>query len=393
MLERSRLPPEILDAIIDELQNDKQSLLQASLACKVICPRTRVHLFSIASLSSQSDCDRLLKLITLSPKLALHFKSLEIMMIQLQDIHETLAPYGGLTVIESLVNVTRLSLLMGDWHHMPDTVVSSLQSRSYRTLAIGMSFEFRSVGEICSLVKNSPGLQQVSLACGNALTEECGLDHSLHRTPAPIVLQVIEFALPLDSVGTLMKWASTPCPFSFRNIHTLNISLPDDSGTVSRHLYRYLALSDTALKRLYVMHHVSGSLNASSRTLHIASIEKITVKVVRTSRVHYGLLFRIFEWWISNLSAVDEHCAVRSVTFKVMLDLPVFQEEHPALEWEDLWMRLDGCLASYKMASLERVAITFEPRVLTWDTLKARMEQNFLGLKRLGCELVLDTVT
>ncbi|SJL18351.1 uncharacterized protein ARMOST_21938 [Armillaria ostoyae] len=377
MLEPSRLPPEILDAIIDELQNDKQSLLQASLACKAICPRTRVHLFSIASLSSQSDCDRLLKLITLSPKLALHFKSLNIMMIQLQDIHETLAAYGGLTVIESLVNVTRLSLLMGDWRHVPDTVVSSLQSRSYRTLAIGMSFEFRSVGEICPLVKNSPGLQQVSLTCGNALTEECGLDHSLHCIPTPIVLQVID----------------TPCPFSFRNIHTFNISLPDDSGTVSRHLYRYLALSDTALKRLYVMHHVSGSLNASSRTLHITSIEKITVKVVRTSRVHYGLLFRVFEWWISNLSAVDEHCAIRSITFKVMLDLPVFQEEHPALEWEDLWMRLDGCLASYKIASLERVAITFEPRVLTWDTLKARMEQNFLGLKRLGCELVLDAVT
>ncbi|KAK0432511.1 hypothetical protein EV421DRAFT_2000685 [Armillaria borealis] len=343
MLERSRLPPEILDVIIDELQNEKQSLLQASLACKAICPRTRVHLFSIALLSSQSDCDRLLKLITLSPKLALHFKTLDIMMIQLQDIHDTLAAYGGLTVIESLVNVTCLSLLMGDWRHMPDIVVSSRQSRSYRTLAIGMSFEFRSVGEICSLVKNSPGLQQV-----------------------------IEFALPLDSVGTLMK-----------NIHTLNISLPDDSGTVSRHLYRYLALSDTALKRLYVMHHVSERFTLPA-----------SIKSRSKSSGRVGFTTVCFSGYSSgNLSAVDEHCAIRSITFKVMLHLPVFQEEHPALEWEDLWRRLDGCLASYKMASLERVAITFEPRVLTWDTLKARMEQNFLGLKRLGCELVLDAVT
>ncbi len=174
-------------------------------------------------------------------------------MIQPQDIHETLAAYGGLTVIESLVNVTRLSLLMGDWRHMPDTVVSSLQSRSYRTVAIGMSFEFRSVGEICSLVKNSPGLQQVSLTCGNALTEECGLGPFPSLCPRSHRVAGYEFALPLDSVGTLMKWASTPCPFPFRNIHTLNISLPDDSGTVSRHLYRYLALLDTALKRLYVM--------------------------------------------------------------------------------------------------------------------------------------------
>ncbi|PBK93553.1 hypothetical protein ARMGADRAFT_1079861 [Armillaria gallica] len=117
----SGLLPELLDDIIDELQGDKKSLLGASLACKALCPRTRVHLFSVVALSGKSACDRLRGLITLSPKLALHFRTLyNILNVQNDDAS---AVYGALTVIESLVNVTDLTLLTGDWRHVPDTVV------------------------------------------------------------------------------------------------------------------------------------------------------------------------------------------------------------------------------------------------------------------------------
>ncbi|PBK60841.1 hypothetical protein ARMSODRAFT_679000 [Armillaria solidipes] len=111
-----------------------------------------------------------------------------------------------------------------------------------------------------------------------------------------------------------------------------------------------------------------------------------------TPSILFGRVSRVFEWWISNLSAVNEHCVIRSITFKVvtMGDL----QEHPAssLDWDDMWTRLDGCLASYKMASLERVAITFVPRPAEWDTFKAHMEGNFLSLRQLGREVVLDAV-
>ncbi len=174
--------------------------------------------------------------------------------MNVQDIHAP-AVYGALTVIESLVNVTDLTLLTGDWRHVPDTVVSTLQSRSYHSLEINMTFKFRSTGEICSLLKNSPGLQYMMFVCRTAM-EECGLDHSLHCTPAPIVLKIGQ---SLDS-GTLMKWATSarPCPFSFNNLHTLDITLPDYSGAVSQQLYQYLALPATALKHLYVTHNILG---------------------------------------------------------------------------------------------------------------------------------------
>lgn len=98
------------------------------------------------------------------------------------------------------------------------------------------------------------------------------------------------------------------------------------------------------------------------------------------------------EWWISNLAAVNEQCAIRSFSFTVIAFQQEVKEGHPSLDWEDLWRRLDNCLTSSKMVLLERVAITFEPRPAEWDTFKTRMEGSFLGLKRLGCELSLDAV-
>ncbi|KAK0501130.1 hypothetical protein EDD18DRAFT_1348621 [Armillaria luteobubalina] len=69
------------------------------------------------------------------------------------------------------------------------------------------------------------------------------------------------------------------------------------------------------------------------------------------------------------------------------------EEEHPALDWEDLWTRLDECLTSSKMASLERVVITFDPEPVYWNILKAEMGVNFLGLKKLGRENQIDSIS
>ncbi|KAK0185144.1 hypothetical protein F5146DRAFT_1166518 [Armillaria mellea] len=313
--------PELLDAIIDELRSDKKSLLGASIACKALCPRTRIHLFSSVELCGKPDCDRLRDLITLSLILALHFRTLDISLRNGQDIAAP-ADYGALTVVESLVNITDLSLSRGEWRHVPDTVVSALQSRSYHSFEVTMTFGFRSTGEIYSLLKNSPGLQYMI-------------------------------------------------------------------GSVSQYLYEYLALPATALNHLYVTHNILGIgvLGASSRTFNVSSVENITAIITFIAADHS--LFQVFEWWISNFSAVDKHCSIRYITFEVTLNLDQSQGKHPALKWKDLWKRLDECLASYKMALLKRVAITFEPRPPEWDSMKARMEGNFPGLKRLGHELVL----
>ncbi len=130
----------------------------------------------------------------------------------------------------------------------------------------------------------------------------------------------------------------------------------------------------------------------SSETLDVSSLKKIAVRLPRSDPTLFGRGSQIFEWWIPNLSAVTERCAIRSVIFTIVLQRPE-TERHPVLDWEDLWTRLDECLASYKMASLESVAITFQPRPAEWDAYRIRMEGSFPLLKQLGREVVLNAMT
>ncbi|PBK59306.1 hypothetical protein ARMSODRAFT_802341 [Armillaria solidipes] len=306
----SSLPPEILDAIIDELRDDTKSLLQVSLACKALCTRTRDHLFSVAAMSSyhtQSQCHRLRKLITLSPKLALHFKTLHIAIEPILDGHVP-GVYGPLTVIESLVNVTHLNLAYGDWRHMPDTAVSSLQSRSYRTVDIGQHFNFRTMGEVCSLVQNSPDLKRASFMCENHPTPECDFNHYLHRTPAPATLRITDYqdtSMSAEIPGLLkLAISSLPCPFSFSNVHTLIVNLSGASYIVPEHLRQYLALPGTSLKHLHVTHNFKlGSADRlSSTTLDVSGVENIEIGILKTTSPRFARGIDILRWWISNLS-------------------------------------------------------------------------------------------
>ncbi|PBK93535.1 hypothetical protein ARMGADRAFT_127229 [Armillaria gallica] len=228
----SDLPPEIYDAIIDELQDDKRSLLRVSLTCRALCPRTRVHLFSSVSLYNESSCSRLRELIAMSPNLAPHFKSLCISIMSVEDQGPKV--YGALIVIKSLVNLTQLTLAGGDWSQLPHTVVSSLQSHSYRSLEVYAPFCFRAIGDICSLVQNSPDLQRATFACENDFTGDCHLTHSLHRTSAPVELHISDLPGSSVTAETLLKMATSlrSCPFSFSHIHTLNIALSGQSCNI-----------------------------------------------------------------------------------------------------------------------------------------------------------------
>ncbi|PBK59307.1 hypothetical protein ARMSODRAFT_802369 [Armillaria solidipes] len=387
------LPPEILDAIIDELREDKKSLLQVSLACRALCLRTRVHLFHIVTLSEKSCCDRLRALITLSPKLALHFTHLRIAFDDVSNV-PTATGYEALTVIESLINVTHLFLFEGYWRHIPDAVVSSLQSHSYHTLAIYGWFMFRSIGDICSLVQNSPNLQKAHFDCQNMSFQECNFNHYLRRTPAPAAVNINYSSSYSDSAGAILtlSLSSNPCLFSCRQIHTLKTVLPNTNTGVTQDLGRYLALSGTSLKHLHVSHDLSEFENAPSIRLNVSDLELLGVTIFEIGLIPLCRTSQIFEWWITNLSAVSEHCAIRSIAFIIMSCDPNCPSGHPALDWEDLWTKLDGCLSSRKMALLEHVAITFKPQPVRWDTFKTRMEGKFLGLRQLGCEVALDAV-
>ncbi|KAK0501131.1 hypothetical protein EDD18DRAFT_1147334 [Armillaria luteobubalina] len=403
-MQASGLPPELCDAIIDELREDKKSLLQISLTCRALCPRTRVHLFHAVTLLGKSCCDRLCALITLSPTLALHFKSLRINWRIRNWNRNHLENYEPLTVIESLVGVTDLYLALDDWGRLPDAVASSLQSCSYRNLSIGGYCTFASMGEFCLLLQNSPGLEQVSFSCKNIPPMLCDQDRSLHGTPAPSTLRIIDYqdttSVPSERPRSLLTLAisSHPCPFSFCNIRTLTVCLSGPSTMFLEDLRKYLALPSTSLKHFCVIHGfrpVWSHRGSPLASLDVSDIESIEIRVYRDRPLFLnpGTL-DILRWWISNFSSTDKRNIIRSLTFTNFTSISFpRKEERSTLDQEDLWMRLNDCLTSYKMGSLERLAITFDQRPAKWNMLKAQVEANFQGLKKSGCEVILDVVT
>ncbi|KAK0222596.1 hypothetical protein EDD85DRAFT_260752 [Armillaria nabsnona] len=250
----SGLLPEIYDTIIDERQDDKRSLLRVFSTCRARCLRTWVHLFSYVSLYNESSCSRLHELIAMSPNLASHFKSLCISITSVDDQDPRV--YRALIVIKSLVNLTQLTLAGGDWSQLPDIVVSSFQSHSYRSLEVYVPFCFRAIGDICSLVQNSPDLQRATFACENDFTGDCHSNHSLYRTPAPVELHIGDLVGSSVPAETLLKMATSfgSCSFSFRHIHTLNVAVSGQSRDVRQHLSQYLVLLGTSLSFLKVTH-------------------------------------------------------------------------------------------------------------------------------------------
>lgn len=274
---------------------------------------------------------------------------------------------------------------------MPGTVVTSLQSHSYLTFRICPSFKFRSIGEICLLLQTSPHLRWASFWFKRTFTEECHLDHSLHSTPAPVALHIGE-AEPTFPIETLLKLAATsrPCPFSFRNIRTLNIILSSRNAMLRQHLNQYLVLVGTSLNILHVNHSVPVPMYTSSETLDVSNVNHLSVIILQCDPNYFGRGSQIFEWWISNLSVVKEHSTIRSITFEIVSPISETGMQVP-LDWDDLWTRLDECLASYKLVSLQHVVLKFRPRPRPgWDVYKARIEGKFSLLKQLGREVVLE---
>lgn len=73
-------PLDLMEAIMDELSDDKKALLKCSLLSKSFINSTRRHLFFTITIDSSNACLRLLGLLKESPHLGLYVRRLEIKM-------------------------------------------------------------------------------------------------------------------------------------------------------------------------------------------------------------------------------------------------------------------------------------------------------------------------
>ena len=67
MTAKTRLPPELVDQIIDHLWDNQKALLACSLTCRTWVPSSRLHLFRSVRVCSAADCTTLSALISSAP--------------------------------------------------------------------------------------------------------------------------------------------------------------------------------------------------------------------------------------------------------------------------------------------------------------------------------------
>ncbi|KAK0431240.1 hypothetical protein EV421DRAFT_1854580 [Armillaria borealis] len=380
-------PPEILDAIVDELKGNKHALIQISLVCRDLYPRTRVHLLHSISLSTKADCDRLRALITLSPKLAVHFKHLHI------SCREFLlsADRKSLKVIEPLINITSLHLESLGFHgperEFCDSVWASLCSHSYHTIQLS-NWCFAWMDEFCALMSNSTSLYRIETLLVRFPKPECNTYHPRHPTTSPIELVIDDLT---QNPEVILESAVSPssCPYSFSRVRFLKIRLGCGDTIFLQRLNKFLDLPSTSLKNLYIRHFGALSETPTTVNLNISRVENLGIRV---SNYPESISAR-FDWWIANFKEVDHHNSIHTITFVIFESNAERERRSPLASIKSMdayWSQLDECLASPRLASLRRVAIIFEgPPLPGWEEAKMLVEGEFTRLKQLGRELAL----
>ncbi|SJL07053.1 uncharacterized protein ARMOST_10396 [Armillaria ostoyae] len=380
-------PPEILDTIVDELKGNKRALIQLSLVCRDLYPRTRIYLFYSVSLSTKADCDRLRALLTLSPKLAIHFKSLRI------SCREFLlsADHESLTVIEPLINITSLSLesigFLFPKREFCQSVWDSLCSHSYHSIQIS-SWCFARMDEFCGLMYESPNLYRIETLLVTypepQFSPQYPRDHST-RSPVELVIDDIS-ENPEVVLGSAISLF--PCPYSFRSVRFLKIRLSCRSPVFLQRLDHFLTLPTTSLKNLYIRHCFGPDETPTTVNLNVSRAENVGIRISN----HQPNISVRFDWWIANFKQVDHHNSIHTITF-VISESNTEDEASPLASirsMETCWSQLDECLASPRLASLTHVAIIFEgPPLPEWEEAKMLLEGKFTRLKQLDRELVL----
>ncbi|KAI0687419.1 hypothetical protein C8T65DRAFT_590472 [Cerioporus squamosus] len=217
----ARLPPELIDYIIDYLHGDKDTLLQLSLVCHAVVPSARYHLFDRLKISN-SNVTALSTLVTKeAPEIALYVRELTLeagdgwsVFRELRDILDgkelcTLLRMFLLVIAPRTQNVVKLVFqavpLEGDLVGMLTPCFPKLSALSLFNCA------FRSTADLDKLVRDHPTIHTVRAhrVCSvGGLTSPCPGD-VVERRHVLRQLKVTEGPSPCPH--TLVPWLVTHC--------------------------------------------------------------------------------------------------------------------------------------------------------------------------------------
>ncbi|PBK82524.1 hypothetical protein ARMGADRAFT_732098 [Armillaria gallica] len=359
----SCFPPEIFHAIIDELKDDTIALKQISLVSKGLSPRTRVHLFSSANISSKADCDRLRKLITYSPGIAHYFTALSF-----EFRSRTIARSLPAKILNTLVNLSKLTLSLGDFSNLRPSVIFALAARSYKHLAF-ILVDFDSVSDICALTRNSASMKSMSIVAPRFFGTPVPCDHE-GIVPSPTFLGINDGE---SDAGVVLVSILSPreCPISLKRVENLVILISHTNPAFVQQLNYFLIQihAEQPLPSLDVTHTTTVT---PTETLHISRVKTLMIDISKYNESDQPK--SILSWWITAFRATDADAALEAVSLKIdVKDIPSLSGP----DHGDLWKQMDDALRGIR--SLRTLEIVFYnvPPEWPWNEAEAQIIEGF----------------
>ncbi len=362
------------------MKDDTIALKQISLVSKGLSPRTRVHLFSSADISSKADCDRLRKLITHSPGIAHYFTALSF-----EFRSRTIARSLPAKILNALVNLSKLTLSLGDFSNFRPSVISALAARSYKHLAF-ILVDFNSVSDICALTRNSASMKSMSIVAPRFFGTPVPCGHE-GLVPSPTFLGINDGE---SDAGVVLASILSPrqCPISLKRVENLVILISHTNPAFVQQLNYFLIQihAAQALPSLDVTHTNTGtylgydivfrnltfSLAPPTQTLHISRVKTLIIDISGYNESDEPK--SILNWWITAFRDPEAEAALEAVRLKIdVKDIPSLSGP----DYGDLWKQMDETLRGIR--SLRTLEIVFYnmPPEWPWNEAEAQIIEGF----------------
>lgn len=349
------LPPELFDAVVDELESDRNALKTCSLVSRVLRPRAQAHLFREISLESPNWCKKFHHIASTSPSLPFVVHSLRLVTFPRQWVSEE--PTLPL-VLKRMVNLRHLQMFFVEWQSLP-SLESALRSlRNLTALTLSNVF-FENCLAFFAMLGLIPGMRQLTLR--GVFFKGLPLPHDTLSSDTQRVhlhtLRIVSTQYSEDaSRNILISFLHPSSPISLTELKDFQITpfLTSDIETVRA----VLSASVDSLNHLsldaFVQSHVVDEFTAICEPLHVHHIPSISLELCDKVSIQKQL-----KWWTEGFNIRAEVYALRVISITIRLD-EISSIESPAFTDVTIWEALDTALTRREMALLQGVEFIFD---------------------------------
>ncbi|KAG7440209.1 uncharacterized protein BT62DRAFT_1081059 [Guyanagaster necrorhizus] len=330
------IPPEIIDAIIDCLWDDKDTLLACSFVCRLFCPRTRVHLFHTLGLKFNGA-------LNIDPgdpsfkRVVEYIKEVKLQSVA-HDVQDL--PVSSITsFLSSLPNLASLSLMLiffQDPSHL-HSLISHLPGLTDLDLK-NVFFSCHSISEdLSSESFEFPTIKRISLY--GTFFNESIVESLFHRGDLRSIyvdsLRELHIYYPsaeyLPSICTFIRAA----PSSWKSFDIR---------------FRYGAYTPGSWSR-WPAHP---TLPLTMSTLHVEM----------KCDLYCDWHIRVMRWLVHSISGATDPVRLETLTLTI---IPPYNHDGEHANWEDedwaaQWSSLDQALAHSEMSSFRLLKVAFRLR-------------------------------